>query len=168
MPEAIRSVMLAGVGELRWPGGEERVQYRLLAGLEGVISGIHVYPADLKILQRPSRHLGLFLHMPDGRRLGLNVAPNGHLTPDGPMQRSLDGQDWWLDTTPWLPFETPDRLTLSMKAGPVQVFESHATPEEAEAAYRNWQGHVVDLAEIRPPFGRPVRLPLGMSKRVAV
>jgi hypothetical protein len=156
--------MFAGIGELRWPGGEERVKYRLLVGLDSVISGIHIHPADLSILRRPSRHMGLFLHTPEGRRIGLNVAPNGHLTPDGAMQRSLDGQDWWVDTTPWLPFETPDRVTLSMKAGTVQVFESHATPEEAEAAYRNWKEFVVDFAEIRPPFGRPMRLPLGVSQ----
>ncbi len=161
--------MLAGVGVLRWPGGEERVKYRLMVGLDSVVSGIHIYPAELNILQRPSRHLGLFLHMPEGRRLGLNVAPNGHLTPDGPMQRSLDGQDWWLDTTPWLPFETADRFTLSMRAGSMQVFESHATPEEAEAAYRGWKGFAADMAEIRPPFGRPIRLPLAaMSKGAAV
>lgn len=72
------------------------------------------------------------------------------------MERSLDGQDWWLDMTPWLPFETPDRSTLVMKIGPVQVFESHCTPEEAEAAYQTWEK--VDMAEIRPPFGRPTRL----------
>jgi hypothetical protein len=160
--------MLAGAGILRWPGGEERVKYRLLVDLDSVISGMHIYPAELNILQRPSRHLGLFLHMPEGRRLGLNVAPNGHLTPDGPMQRTLDGQDWWLDTTPWLPCETADRFTLSMRAGSMQVFESHATPEEAEAAYRGWKGFAADLAEIRPPFGRPMRLPLAMSKGVAV
>ena len=108
------------------------------------------------ILHRPSRHGNLFLHMPEGRRVPLNVAPNGHLTPDGPMERSLDGQDWWVDMTPWLPFETPDRSTLVMKIGPVQVFESHCTPEEAEAAYQTWEK--VDMAEIRPPFGRPTRL----------
>jgi hypothetical protein len=72
------------------------------------------------------------------------------------MERSLDGQDWWVDTTPWLPFETPDRFTLTMKAGAVQIFESHKTPEEAEAAYRMWQN--AEIAEIRPPFGRPTRL----------
>jgi hypothetical protein len=94
--------------------------------------------------------------MPEGRRIALNVAPNGHLSPDGPMERSLDGQDWWADTTPWLPFETPDRFTLAMKAGRVQIFESHSTPEEAEAAYRAWQH--IETAEIRPPFGRPTRL----------
>jgi hypothetical protein len=43
-----------------------------------------------------------------------------------------------------------------MKPGPVQIFESHSTPEEAEAAYRAWQH--IKTAEIRPPFGRPTRL----------
>lgn len=157
MLEPIRSVMLAGTAVLRWPGGEERVKYRLTVGLDCVIGGIHVYPEELDILRRPSRHLGLYLQMPEGRRLGLNVAPNGYLTPDSPLQRSLDGQDWWVDTTPWLPFETPNRFTLSMKSGAAQVFESHATPEEAEAAYRTWKD--IDFAEIRPPFGRPIPLP---------
>jgi hypothetical protein len=55
-----------------------------------------------------------------------------------------------------------------MRSASMQVFESHATPEEAEAAHRNWKGFAVDLAEIRPPFGRPIRLPLAMSKGVAV
>jgi hypothetical protein len=68
----------------------------------------------------------------------------------------LDGQDWWIDSTPWLPFETPDRFTLAMKAGSTQIFESHASPEEAEAAFHIWQN--VEAAEIRPPFGRPTRL----------
>jgi hypothetical protein len=156
MPEGVRSVMLAGHGLLRWRGGEERVQYRVTVGLDSVIGAIHIGPPVPDILGRPNRHGGIFLHMPEGRRLALNVAPNGYLSPDGPVERSLDGQDWWVDTTPWLPFETPDRLTLAMKAGPVQIFESHATPEEAEAAYRAWPN--VEIAEIRPPFGRPKRL----------
>jgi hypothetical protein len=156
MTEAIRSVMLAGKGLLRWPGGEERVNYRITIGLDGVIGGIHLGLNVPSILRRPSRHGNIYLYMPEGRRLALNVAANGHLSPDGPMERSLDGQDWWADTTPWLPFETPDRFTLAMKAGPVQIFESHSTPEEAEAAYRAWQH--IETAEIRPPFGRPTRL----------
>lgn len=157
MAQAIQTVMLAGKGLLRWPGHEERVRFRLTVGLDGVIGAIHITPPDLDILRRPSRHLGLYLHTPEGRRLALNVAPNGHVTPDGPMERSLDGQDWWTDSTPWLPFETPDRVTLSMRRGSVQIFESHATEEEARAAYRHSQG-VVDAAEIRPAFGRPIPL----------
>lgn len=156
MPEAIRSVVLAGKGLLRWPGGEERVNYRVTIGLDSAISAIHIGPPVPDILGRPSRHGRIFMHMPEGRRLALNVAPNGYLSPDGPVERSLDGQDWWVDTTPWLPFETPDRFTLAMKSGSVQIFESHATPEEAEAAYRAWQN--VEVAEVRPPFGRPTRL----------
>jgi hypothetical protein len=156
MPEPVRSVMLVGDGLLRWPGGEERVHYRVTVSLDSVINAIHIAPPVPDILLRPSRHRGLFLHMPEGRRIALNVAPNGYLSPDGPMERSLDGQDWWVDTTPWLPFETPDRFTLTMKAGAVQIFESHKTPEEAEAAYRMWQN--AEIAEIRPPFGRPTRL----------
>jgi hypothetical protein len=159
MAEAIQSVMLAGNGVLRWPGHEERVHYRLTIGLDCVIGGILLTPPDVEVLRRPSRHLGLYLHMPEGRRIALNVAPNGYVSPDGPMERSLDGQDWWVDTTPWLPFETPDRVILSMKRGSVQVFESHATQEDAEAAYQQWKA-VVDAAEIRPPFGRPIRLGL--------
>ena len=157
MAEAIRSVVIAGKGLLRWPGGEERVPYRITVGLDGVIGGIHLGPNVPSILRRPSRHANIYLYMPEGRRLALNVAANRHLSPDGPMERSLDGGlDWWPDSTPWLPFETPDRFTLSMKAGSVQIFESHATPEEAEAAYRGWQD--IETAEIRPPFGRPTRL----------
>ncbi len=156
MNEAVTSVMLAGRGLLRWPNGEERVRYRVTVGLDSVVKRIWVGAPVPEILHRPSRHGKIFLHTPDGRRLGLNVAPNGHLSPDGPMERSLDGQDWWVDTTPWLPFETPDRFTLALKTGSVQVFESYATPEEAEAAYHDWEN--VDTAEIRPPFGRPTRL----------
>ena len=156
MPEAIRSVMLAGNGLLRWPGGEERVHYRVNVGFDSTINGIHVGPPVPDVLLRPSRHGGLFLYMPEGRRLALNVAPNGHLSPDGPMERSVDAQDWWVDTTPWLPFETPGRFTLAMKSGPVQIFESHSTPEEAKAAYCAWPN--IEIAEIRPPYGRPVRL----------
>jgi hypothetical protein len=149
MTEAIRSVMLAGRGLLRWPGGEERVNCRVPVGLDNTIGAIHIGSPSPDILQRPSRHGRIFLHMPEGRRIALNVAPNGHLSPDGPMERSLDGQDWWADTTPWLPFETPDRFTLATKAAPVQIFESHSTPEEAEAAYRAWQH--IESSEIRPP-----------------
>jgi hypothetical protein len=163
MPEAIRSVMLAGRGLLRWQGGEERVRYRVNVGLDGVIGGVHISPPEPDILSRPSRHLGIFLHMPEGRRLALNVAPNRHLSPDGPIERTLDGQDWWIDTTPWLPFETPNRFTLTMKIGSMQVFESHTTPEEAKAAFHNWKS-AVDVAEIRPPFGRPTRLVQDLRK----
>lgn len=42
MHEAVRSVMLAGRGLLRWPGGEERVHYRVTIGLDGQISTIHI------------------------------------------------------------------------------------------------------------------------------
>jgi hypothetical protein len=156
MTEAIRSVMLAGKGLLRWPGGEERVNYRITVALDNTITRVHIGSPSPDILRRPSRHGRIYLHMPEGRRLALNVAPNGHLSPDGVMERSLDGQDWWADSTPWLPFETPDRFTLAIKSGSVQIFESHATPEEAEAAYRIWQN--AETAEIRPPFGRPTKL----------
>lgn len=156
MSEAIRSVVLAGRGLLRWPGGEQRLNYRVTVGLDNSIGVIHIDGPVPDILSRPSRHGGIFLHMPEGRRLALNVAPNGHLSPDGPLERSLDGQDWWVDSMPWLPFETPDRFTLAMKAGATQIFQSHATPEEAETAFRVWQN--VETAEIRPPFGRPTRL----------
>jgi len=121
MSEPVQSVILAGRGLLRWPGGEERVHYRVTIGLDNTIGSIHVSEPTPPILTRPSRHGRIFLHMPEGRRLALNVAATGHLTPDAPMERSLDGQDWWLDTTPWLPFETPDRFTLAIKAGPVQI-----------------------------------------------
>jgi hypothetical protein len=162
MSEPVRSVMLAGTGELRWPGGEQRVKYRVSIGFDAVIGRVHVEPQDIEILRRPSRHQGIFLHTPEGRRLALNVSPNGYLSPDGPIERSLDGQDWWTDRMPWLQFETPDRYTLAMKVGGVQVFESHATAEEAEAAYRTWNG--VEMAEIRPPFGRPIEFDEEISK----
>jgi hypothetical protein len=149
--------MLAGDGLLRWPGHEERVRYRLTVGLDSVVSGINLTPPDLEILRRPCRHMGLYLHTPEGRRLALNVDPNRHVSPDGPLERTLDGQDWWVDSTPWLPFETPDRATLSMRRGPVQIFESHATPTQAEASYQHWKT-TVDSAEIRPAFGRPIQL----------
>jgi len=157
MHVAIQSVMLAGDGLLRWPGHEQRVKYRMSVGFDSVVSGIHIAPPDAEVLRRPSRHQGLYLHTPEGRRIALNVDPNGHISPDGPLERSLDGQDWWVDSTPWLPFETPDRVTLSMRRGPVQIFESHANTEEAAASYTNWNA-LVDTAEIRPPFGRPLRL----------
>jgi hypothetical protein len=156
MSKQVHSVLLAGKGLLRWPTGEERAPYRVTVGLDSTIQAIHVGPPTPEILHRPSRHGRLFLHMPEGRRIPLNVAPNGHLSPDGPVERTVDGQDWWIDSTPWLPFETPDRVTLVMKAGSVQIFESHATPEEAEAAYRAWAD--VDSAEIRPFYGRPAFL----------
>ena len=149
MGEPVTSVVLAGRGLLRWPGGEERVGYRVTVGLDNVVHGIWIGSHVPDILHRPSRHGKIFLHMPEGRRLALNVAPNGHLSADGPIERSLEGQDWWKDTTPWLPFETPDRFTLVMKVGSTQIFESHSSPEHAEAAYRNWEK--VDMAEIRPP-----------------
>ena len=161
MPEAIQKVMLAGNGLLRWPGREERVHYRLVVGFDGVISRINIRPTNLDILRRPTRHFGLYLHMPEGRRISLNVAPNGYLTPDGPLYRSLDGQDWWTDSTPWLPFETADRVTLSMRCGPVQVFESHQNEEDARVSYRQWKA--VDAAEIRPAFGRPIPLAIGQA-----
>jgi hypothetical protein len=154
--EVVHSVVLAGRGLLRWPRGEERVRYKVTVGLDNSIAGIRIGPPVPNILRRPSRHGLLFLHMPEGRRLPLNVAPNGYLSADGPIERSLDGQDWWVDGTPWLPFETPDRYTLAMRQGAVEIFESHPNPEEAEAAYHEWTA--VDMAEIRPPFGRPIRL----------
>src|SRR5438270_584533 len=120
MSEPITSVVLAGRGLLRWPLGEERVNYRVTIRLDNVISGIWVGSPVPDILHRPSRHGNMFLHMPEGRRIALNVAPNAHLSADGAMQRSLDGQDWWTDITPWLPFLTPDRFTLVMKIGPLQ------------------------------------------------
>jgi len=158
MPKvAVQSILLAGRGLLRWPKGEERVHYRVTVGFDNAIRTIHVCDPVPDILRRPNRHARLFLHMPEGRRIPLNVAPNGHVSPDGPIERSLDGQDWWIDSTPWLPFETPDRLTLVMRAGPVQIFESHLTPEDAEEAYRAaWPD--VDSAEIRPFYGKPTYL----------
>jgi hypothetical protein len=59
----------------------------------------------------------------------LNVAPNGHVT----------------------------RMTLSMRRGPAQIFESHATEEEAGRSFRQWQAWA-ETAEIRPAFGWPIRL----------
>jgi hypothetical protein len=94
--------------------------------------------------------------MPEGRRVAINVAANGHLSPDGPLERSLDGQDWWVDLTPWLPVETADLCMLVLKIGSLQVFESHASREDAEAAYQNWEG--VEIAEVRPPSAKPTRL----------
>jgi hypothetical protein len=163
MAEAIESVMLAGNGLLRWPGNERRVHYKMTVGFDSVVSAIHLTPPDVDVLRRPSRHSGLSLCTAEGRRLALNVAPNGHVTPDGPLEKSLDGQDWWVDTTPWLPFETPNRLLLCMRRGPVQIFESHATEEEARRSYKTWKT-LVDAAEIRPAFGRPIRLAKEMSK----
>lgn len=156
MPEPIRSVMLAGRGLLRWPGGEERVNYRVTVQLDNTVGTVWIASPGAEVLHRPSRHGNIYLHMPEGRRLPINIAPNGYLSPDGPIERSLDGQDWWIDTTAWLPFENPDRFTLVMRSGPVQIFESHQNPEDAEASYRKWQD--IEIAEIRPPFGRPTRL----------
>ena len=156
MSEAITSVVLAGTGLLRWQSGEEHVAYRVTVGLDSVIGGIKVGPPTPDILQRPARHGGLYLHMPEGRRLALNVNPNGHLSADGPIERSMDSEEWWTDITPLLPVEIPGRVTLSIKIGPLQVFQSHANQEEAEHAYRHWPN--ADLAEIRPAFGRPIRL----------
>jgi len=158
--------MLAGDGLLRWPGHEQRVQYRMSVGFDSVVSGIHIAPPEAEVLRRPSRHQDLYLHTPEGRRIALNVDPNGHVSPDGPLQRSLDGQDWWLDSTPWLPFETPDRVTLSMRRGPVQIFESHANNDAAEASYANWKA-LVENAEIRPPFGRPLQLTQTITKKAS-
>ena len=156
MPEPVRSIMLAGRGLIRWPGGEEFVHYRVTVGFDSAIAAIHIGPPLPAILGRPSRHADIFLEMQGGRRLALNVAPNGYLSVDGPVERTFDGQDWWVDTTPWLPIETSDHFTLAMRVGAVQVFESHATPEDAEASYRTRQN--VEAAEIRPPAGKPRRL----------
>ena len=151
--EKVGSVMLAGRGLVRWPGGEERVSYRVSVGFDGTISAVHVGPPVPGILQRPSRHGRICLYMPEGQRIALDVAPNGRLSPYSRLERSLDGQDWWVETIPWLPFETPDRLILAMKAGSVQIFESCASPEQAEESYRSWPN--VESAEVRPFFGRP-------------
>lgn len=156
MSEAIRSVMLAGSGRLCWPGGKEDVFYRVTVRFDNEISAIHVGPPLPAILTRPSRHGGLFLEMQGGRRLALNVAPNGYLSADNPVERSLDGQDWWIDSTPWLPPEASDQFMLVMRAGAIQIFESHASAEAAKAAYRYRQN--VHAAEIRPPNGKPFRL----------
>lgn len=93
MPEAIQSVILAGRGLLRWSGAEERVPYRIILRLDNTINSIHIGPPTPAVLYRPGRHGQIFLHTPEGRRVPLNVAPNGHLSPDGSMERSLDGQD---------------------------------------------------------------------------
>src|SRR5438309_5055403 len=140
MSEPITSVALAGSGLLRWPGGEQRIKYRVTVGLDSRIYKIWIGSPSPDILRRPSRHGHIVLQMPEGRRVAINVAANGHLTPDGPLERSLDGQDWWVDLTPWLPVETADLCMLVLKIGSLQVFESHASREDAEAAYQNWEG----------------------------
>jgi hypothetical protein len=101
--------------------------------------GIHVSPPPPDVVLRPSRQGDPFLYMAEGRRLAFNVAPNGWLSPDGPMERGVNGQ------------ELVARCDFT-----VQVFESHLSREEAEAAHRAWQH--VEIAEIRPPFGKPRRL----------
>lgn len=65
MAESIRSVMLAGKGLLRWPGGEERVNYRMTVGLDSTIEAIRIGPVVPDILHRPSRHGRIYLHMPE-------------------------------------------------------------------------------------------------------
>ena len=156
MSEAVQSVMLFGQGILRWPGGEECVSYRVTVGLNNTAGAIHVGPPAPGILARPSHHSGIFLHMQDGRRIALNIAPNGHLSADGPIEKGSDELGWWTDITPWVPLGVPNRFALAMKAGSVQIFQTHATREEAEAAYRAWPN--VEIAEIQSPAGRPTRL----------
>lgn len=156
MREAVQSVMLAGRGLLRWPGNEERVDYRVAIRLDSVIGAIQIGPPVPDVLGRPIRHGDIFLYMQDGRRISLNVAPNGYLSADDPIERGSDDLGWWPDITPWVPLGIPDHFTLAMKVGSVQIFQSHATREQAEAAYRAWQN--VEIAEIRPPSGRPIRL----------
>jgi hypothetical protein len=156
MHDAVRSVMLAGKGLLRWPGGEEPVNYSVTVGFDNAIAAVRVGPPLPPILQRPIRHGGIYLEMQGGRRLALNIAPNGYLSADGAIEKSIDGKDWWTDTTPWLPPERSDRFLLVMRAGPTQIFESHDTAEEAKAAYRTRQR--VAAAEIRPASGRPIPL----------
>ncbi len=156
MPDAVQYVMLAGHGLLCWHGGEERVNYRVTVGLNSTVGSIHIGPPVPDVLGRPSRHSDIFLYMQDGRRIALNVAPNGHLSADGPLERGSDDLGWWTDITPWVPLDVPARFTLAMKAGSVQIFQSHPTPEEAEAAYRAWPN--VEIAEVRPPSGKPKRL----------
>jgi hypothetical protein len=89
--EAIRSVVVAGKGLLRWPGGEEGVQYRITVGLNGGIGGIHLGPDAPGILRHPGHRASMYLYMPEGWKIPLNVAPNGHISPDGPVERSLEG-----------------------------------------------------------------------------
>lgn len=156
MPEAVRSVVLAGRGLLRWPAGDASVDYRVTVGLDSAIGAIRIGPPVPEILGRPIRHGDIFLQMQDGRRIALNVAPNGHLSADGPVHRGSDDLGWWTDITPWVPLLIPDHFTLTMKAGTVQIFQSHATREQAEAAYHAWQN--IEIAEIRPPSGRPIHL----------
>ena len=156
MPDVVRSVMLAGRGLLRWPAGERSSDYRVTVRLDSAIGAIRIGPPVPEVLGRPIRHGNIFLYMDDGRRISLNIAPNGHLSADGPIERGSDELGWWTDITPWIPLGISDHFTLTMKAGPTQVFQSHTTREEAEAAYHSWQN--VEIAEIRPPSGRPIRL----------
>src|SRR5689334_2596979 len=114
-------------GLLRWPGGEEPVAYRVTVGLDSVISRIHIGPPAPDVLGHPCRHGSIFLYKQDGRRIALNVAPNGYLSADGPVEKGSDDLSWWPDITPWVPLGIPDHFTLTMKAGSVQIFESHAT-----------------------------------------
>jgi hypothetical protein len=155
MNEPVKSSLFTGYGVLRWPAGEEEVEYKITVGFDGVVSRMWIGPDRPGFLSRASRH-AVVLYMGDGRRIGVNVSATGHLSPDGAIEKSLDGQDWWTDMMPWLPAERADRFTLALKEGPLQVFESCRTREEAEAAYRKWQE--AEVAEIRPPSGRPMRL----------
>ena len=157
VPELVRSVVLAGIGIIRWPTGENAADYRVTVGLDSAIGPIRIGPPVPSILGRPIRHGNIFLYMKDRRRIALNIAPNGELSADGPIERGRDELGWWTDTTPWIPLDIPDHFSLIMKGGSVLIFQSHATREQAEIAYhQHWQH--VDKAEIRPPFGRPIRL----------
>ncbi len=77
MSEAVTSVMLPGRGLVRWPTGEERVEYRVTIRLDNTVSRIWIAEPVPEIF-RPTRHGNIFLHMHEGRRIAVNVAPNGH------------------------------------------------------------------------------------------
>ena len=54
MSEPITSVVLAGRGLLRWPGGEERVKYRVTIRLDNTVIRVWVGEPVPAILHRAS------------------------------------------------------------------------------------------------------------------
>jgi hypothetical protein len=42
-------------------------------------------------VRHPGHHASIYLYIPEGWRIPLNFAPNGLISLDGPVERSLEG-----------------------------------------------------------------------------
>ena len=125
MAEAIRSVILAGRGLLRWPGGEERVNYRVTVALDNRSAAYILARLRRRFCVGPA---GTVAFSCTCRKAGGSRSMLRRMVIYRRMVRWSEawmGKTGGWNTAPWLPFETPDRFTLAIKAGSIQIFESH-------------------------------------------